>query len=401
MNSQTTGMLSENHELGAPIVCAGYDLEAGLQHGNTARMACKDSSSASDNEVELKDPTPPAASSHAHQLPTGPMGPTTALAGTAKKKKKTRSDAMIALTGKLPPSHLSTAPHHLRLHLELWKRPLSPHPSPSTSLPTNFVHLNHGGRGYPSPSSILYSYSKKAHVILDRKGHIIGVLITPPLPSEDWESVLKVATVAMRETRDKMSFPASTYYHCRAYAEGEGFPTAVLGFSFSGGREQVGNIKVSSAKNATAMEVLNNRSVVCIATYPITHFQTLCYLIFANYHTNKQTLLKEHLHLRWMFSCSPFATVTANLGLASVSPPHTDFGGHLVCWDYDLIVHFPPGCSILIPSTVVTHSNTPIQDGEQHFSLIQYSAGGHFRWVKSGFQSDCSWLESATATDIE
>jgi hypothetical protein len=38
---------------------------------------------------------------------------------------------------------------------------------------------------------------------------------------------------------------------------------------------------------------------------------------------------------------------------------------------------------------------------EERFSLIQYSAGGLFRWVNNGFQSDCSWLESATAEDIE
>jgi hypothetical protein len=77
-----------------------------------------------------------------------------------------------------------------------------------------------------------------------------------------------------------------------------------------------------------------------------------------------------------------------------------DQGRHLVCWDYDLIVCFPPGCSILIPSAVVTHSNTPIQDGEEWFSLIQYSAGGLFHWVNNGFQSNHSWLESATAEDV-
>ncbi|KAJ7358347.1 hypothetical protein DFH08DRAFT_645666, partial [Mycena albidolilacea] len=79
---------------------------------------------------------------------------------------------------------------------------------------------------------------------------------------------------------------------------------------------------------------------------------------------------------------------------------NADQGGHLVCWDYDLIVCFPPGCSILIPSAIVTHSNTPIQDGEEWFSLIQYFVGGLFCWVNNGFQSDRSWLESATAEDV-
>jgi hypothetical protein len=96
---------------------------------------------------------------------------------------------------------------------------------------------------------------------------------------------------------------------------------------------------------------------------------------------------------------SLFAAVTVNLGPASVSPPHTDGankadgmcligalgsfdaekGGHIVCWDYNLIIQFPAGCSVLIPSAVVTHSNTPIQEGEERYSIIQYSAGTLFR----------------------
>ncbi|KAJ7354324.1 hypothetical protein DFH08DRAFT_955718 [Mycena albidolilacea] len=312
-------------------------------------MACEDSGSTSDEEP-----------------PTLPIGPTAALTGKAKKKdQKCRQDR-----------HHATSAYTL------------------------------------SPGQ------------LDRKGRIIGVLIAPPLPGEDWDSVLKAATAAMQEARDQMSFPASAYHHRRAYAEGEGFPTAVQGFAFRGGREKAGSIKASLAKNATAMEeMLDNPSVIRMATYPIHErpLFTLCYPIFVDYHRNKQTLLRENLHLRRMFAHSPFATVTANLGPASVSPPHTDFGNkadgmcligalgdfnadrgrHLVFWDYELIIRFPPGCSILIPSAVVTHSKTPIQDGEEHFSLIQYSAGGLFWWVKNGFQSDRSWLESTTAADIE
>jgi hypothetical protein len=78
----------------------------------------------------------------------------------------------------------------------------------------------------------------------------------------------------------------------------------------------------------------------------------------------------------------------------------TDQGGHLVCWDYNLIIRFPAGCSALIPSAVVTHSNTPIQDAEERYSLIQYSAGSLFCWVANGYQSDLHWYGSATPEDI-
>ncbi|KAJ7638283.1 hypothetical protein FB45DRAFT_717479, partial [Roridomyces roridus] len=67
-----------------------------------------------------------------------------------------------------------------------------------------------------------------------------------------------------------------------------------------------------------------------------------------------------------------------------------DKGGHIVLY-YDLVIRFPVGCSILIPSAVVTHSNTPIQAMEERFLMIQYSAGGLFRWAANGFKSDLAW----------
>ncbi|KAJ7780369.1 hypothetical protein B0H14DRAFT_3507601 [Mycena olivaceomarginata] len=83
----------------------------------------------------------------------------------------------------------------------------------------------------------------------------------------------------------------------------------------------------------------------------------------------------------------PFTAVTANLGPISVSPPHTDGGNKA-----DGIA--------LIPSAVVVHSNTPIQEDEERYLLIQYSAGSLFRWVANGHQSDLQWQASATLKDI-
>ncbi|KAJ7315540.1 hypothetical protein DFH08DRAFT_715411 [Mycena albidolilacea] len=275
----------------------------------------------------------------------------------------------------------------------------------------------------PAPASLFIQLARKTQVIVDRCGRIIGVLIAPPLPGEEWESIVQAATTAMREARDKMTFPVGAYHHRRSYSDG--FPTGSQGFAFGGGRENLGNIKASSAWNAAAMEeLLEDPNVVRMTTYPIRPlflpYQAFCYLIFADYHTTKQVLVRKNPGLRRTFTRSPFAAVTVNLGPVSVSLPHTDAankadgmcligalgsfdadkGGQLVCWDYDLIIRFPPGCSILIPSAVVTHSNTPIRDGEERFSIIQYTAGGLFRWVANGFQSDRSWLASASAEDL-
>jgi hypothetical protein len=60
-------------------------------------------------------------------------------------------------------------------------------------------------------------------------------------------------------------------------------------------------------------------------------------------------------------------------------------GGHLVLFDIDKIIEFPPGSHILIPSAVMRHANTAIQPDERRVGLTQYAAGALFRWVDNGF----------------
>ncbi len=74
-------------------------------------------------------------------------------------------------------------------------------------------------------------------------------------------------------------------------------------------------------------------------------------------------------------------------------------GGQLALWELGLYVDFPAGTTALIPSSVLCHSNTPIQAHEERYSIVQYAAGGLFRWVENGFMSDAAWLEKATEDD--
>ena len=111
-----------------------------------------------------------------------------------------------------------------------------------------------------------------------------------------------------------------------------------------------------------------------------------------------------------------WAAATFNLGPRTVTVPHTDLanlawgwcaitalgnydyrhGGHLILWDIGLIIEFPPGTTMLIPSAVIRHSNTTIAHGEERYSFTQYSAGGLFRWVSNGGCSDKSFELNAT-----
>ncbi|KAJ7680001.1 hypothetical protein B0H14DRAFT_3535987 [Mycena olivaceomarginata] len=66
--------------------------------------------------------------------------------------------------------------------------------------------------------------------------------------------------------------------------------------------------------------------------------------------------------------------------------PH--LGGHLVLWDLKLVVEFPAGALILLPSATVAHSNVPVQAGDERVSFTQFTAGGLFRFVDYGFRTE-------------
>lgn len=102
------------------------------------------------------------------------------------------------------------------------------------------------------------------------------------------------------------------------------------------------------------------------------------------------------------------ASAAFNFGPRTVCLPHIDFGnlpflwcwiwglgwynwkkgGHLVLWDLKVVVEFPPGSLIAIPSGVCRHGNTVISRKETRYSFTQYSSGGNFRWVDHGFQTE-------------
>ncbi|KAJ7615465.1 hypothetical protein FB45DRAFT_873539 [Roridomyces roridus] len=426
--------MEDNPDFGPPIVCQHFDLQAGLIRENAERIAREDQGLHPDeDEHELELPTPPSNSPTPTSILTA-SSPT--LSRVQKKKlkkrehehKKRQADARLADDDPLPPtptpSVLAKAAAASPLHVPFSATDFRSSKPRWTGLQTP---LEHPLLAYARDVEFLKSHmqyadwaGEKTHAILDSTGHIIGSLIAPPLPGKAWTPVNDDATAAMRLAREEMSFPADACHHRRAYDDEQGFPAAIDGFGFGGGRTDVGNFKMS-ARHRRAMDKLIARpSIRRTATYGYGPFQALCYPIHSQYYRTTRELRKKHPGLRRLFPRSPFAALTANLGPHSVSPPHADHGnatdgmclisalghfdpdkgGHLVLWDYNLIIRFPPGCSILIPSTVVTHSNTPIQAGEERFSLIQYSAGGLFRWAANGFKSDVAWAATASEEDV-
>jgi hypothetical protein len=48
-----------------------------------------------------------------------------------------------------------------------------------------------------------------------------------------------------------------------------------------------------------------------------------------------------------------------------------------------------------MPSAIIRHSNIPVQLHEKHFSFVQYTAGGLFRWIHNGYMTDEDFLKNS------
>ncbi|KII86527.1 hypothetical protein PLICRDRAFT_114577, partial [Plicaturopsis crispa FD-325 SS-3] len=135
------------------------------------------------------------------------------------------------------------------------------------------------------------------------------------------------------------------------------------------------------------------------------------------YRSTLDKLWNWNPQLRKNFKNSIFPAATFNFGPNTICYPHRDYGnvsfgwcavtalgrfdytrgGHFVLWDLGLVIEFPPGATILLPSAVMKHSNTSIAAGEVRYSFTQYCAGGLFRWVYNGFRTDKAIQEDIAA----
>lgn len=83
-------------------------------------------------------------------------------------------------------------------------------------------------------------------------------------------------------------------------------------------------------------------------------------------------------------------------GVYSSGPYDYKRSGHLIMWSLGIVVEFPPGCAILLPSAPVEHSNTPLAEGERRSSIAFFVSAGLARWYHNGYMSDKEYLNRAS-----
>ncbi|KAJ8079177.1 hypothetical protein PM082_021677 [Marasmius tenuissimus] len=165
-------------------------------------------------------------------------------------------------------------------------------------------------------------------------------------------------------------------------------------------------------------EIRDHRVFKRIAGHMSMAFLTWAPDLFIYYAVTMGSLLWEYPDLEPPFAAAVFAAFTINFGPRTVCLPHRDSsnlalgwcaitalgnydyrkGGHLVLWDLGMVIEFPPGCTIYIPSALICHFNTAIATDEERFSFTCYSADGLFRWVDHGFQKEGEYKLSDLAS---
>ncbi|KAJ7350075.1 hypothetical protein DFH08DRAFT_696490, partial [Mycena albidolilacea] len=195
-----------------------------------------------------------------------------------------------------------------------------------------------------------------------------------------------------------------------------------MGNSMGGGQEVPTGFVHNIVTAIVLTGLLAQKPFQRIAGFTNALFQTYAPGLHGYYSATLNDLHDWNRRLKRNFlpSVSVFAAATFNFGLRTVCYPHLDFanlawgwcaitalgdydpdkGGHLILWDLKLIVRFPPGSTILIPSALLRHSNTSIQRHEKRFSFTQYTPAGIFRFVGNKFRSDKKVNESVlTSTE--
>ncbi|KAF9531030.1 hypothetical protein CPB83DRAFT_868384 [Crepidotus variabilis] len=164
--------------------------------------------------------------------------------------------------------------------------------------------------------------------------------------------------------------------------------------------------------------LLKDQDLVRIATFGSACFQMWAPDIFDYYKSKLDKLYARMPQLRRNFQKSVFPAAAINCGPNVWTYHHRDsmncpfgfcaitalgrfdpkFGGHLILRGLKLVIEFPPGATILIPSAVVVHGNIPVQPGDVRASFTQYCPGGLLRFVDNHFMTEKK-LKKANKTE--
>ncbi|KAF7307924.1 hypothetical protein MKEN_01153300 [Mycena kentingensis (nom. inval.)] len=247
-----------------------------------------------------------------------------------------------------------------------------------------------------------------AKPLVDSSGRIFAVLAGRPTTPAYSASTLR----ALRLLRAAAAHAAA---HSVGKANRRGPFTAVtVGISY--GQGQTSATPLSSQNPELAQQLADDQAFQHIASFGSSMLAFWAPNLYEYYRKHNEKLDPKLTQPR-PFPRSVFASATFNLGPNVWTFRHRDVlnlpfgwcaitalgeydpskGGHLVLWDLKLVIEFPPGSTILIPSATLAHSNIPVSPEEYRASFTQYTAGGLFRYVDNDFQTEAELASSNPA----
>ncbi|KAL0567259.1 hypothetical protein V5O48_014736 [Marasmius crinis-equi] len=246
--------------------------------------------------------------------------------------------------------------------------------------------------------------------ITSETSRIMVVSVPPPVNDPTWDPMTKNAAQCCRDWRKECRFTDENG------RRGE-FDNINVGISIGNGQKEPMVLAHGPQNLEIATRICQHLAFRRIAGWMTVCFSSWAPLLFLYYLYIMTTLLEHHTGLQLPFENAIFAAFALNFGPQTVCLPHRDQknllfgwcaitalgnfdykkGGHLVLWELGVVLEFPPGATIFVPSAVLCHSNTSIAPGEDRFSFTMYTAAGLFRWVEHGFQLEYLYQKSVQA----
>ncbi|KAJ7666290.1 hypothetical protein B0H17DRAFT_903059, partial [Mycena rosella] len=235
---------------------------------------------------------------------------------------------------------------------------------------------------------------------------IFAVLVRQPR-SAFWDANVWAVYHAIAAKAAAATFPSEMYKHRRNLY-------AVLNVGLAYGKGQRMPACLCQTQYNTLLDrLLSNPAVQCMATFASATFRLWAPHLYKHYHKHNTALHNCLPHLRRNFPRSVFACATFNFGpnvwtfrhrdvlnlpfgwcmIQSSSPFDATKDGHLVLWDLKIAVEFPHGALILVPSAMLSHSNVPVQPGNECILFMQFTSGGLMQFVDHRFQTELELAE--------
>ncbi|KAJ7781734.1 hypothetical protein DFH07DRAFT_764761 [Mycena maculata] len=236
-----------------------------------------------------------------------------------------------------------------------------------------------------------------ARPLMDSTGRIFAVLAGQPTKDRYHEAVNR-AYDFIKTQGTASCFPAAMRRHRRGL-----FAAINVGLTYGKGQTDPTWLD-NKQYTSLAERLLANTDIIRMANFASAAFRLWAPLLYA-YYVDYNTRLAEALSdLKRPFPKSVFSSAAFNFGPNVWTFKHRDVcnlpygwcavqalgrfdpteGGHLIFWDLKMVVEFPSGALILLPSATIAHSNIPVRDGEERVSFTQFTAGGLFRYIDNG-----------------